>query len=558
LQPFASESDLQLMPRWSLKGDRIAYVATVDGMLQVFTKSLGSSARTQITHEPQSCFSPFWSPDGTRIFFLTGRRPNTSVRSIALAGGGSELVLDGVYRADLSHDGKTLAVLVQDAHGSYRLALSSPPGEPPKPYSEAPLASFRDTGTLTSLRFDNSGRYLGLFTGAPSPPEFWRIPMSGGSPEEMLGGRRQDAGHFTWFNNGAGIITAPFFNTPLHLETIEFGSPAGRTLTTGALRDIGPALPVAGDTLAFASGEVGYDIVQVALNGSGATDVVATVRNELSPAWATDGVHFAYVTDRNDKPEIWLRNRVDGSERLIAGPGELPGATALFDSDISPDGGRVAYRAQTAETTIWISPLSGEPPARLWDDPARSGQRGPSWSPDGNWIAYYGVRDARAAVLKARVGANTLPELLAYMARNQPVRWSPRGDWIVFRDGNTLRIVSPDGKQNRLVSQRVWETYGWSKDGAEVLGIWYGGNRRLVLGKVDISTGNETPIADLGGVPAAFDFAEDLSQFSYRGFSLHPDGKSFLTAMFRSKTQIYLMKDFDRTVRLADRWWRQP
>ena len=74
--------------------------------------------------------------------------------------------------------------------------------------------------------------------------------------------------------------------------------------------------------------------------------------------------------------------------------------------------------------------------------------------------------------MKARVGANTRPELLAYMARNQPVRWSPRGDWIVFRDGDTLRIISPEGKQNHMISQRVWETYGWSKDGTAVLGIW--------------------------------------------------------------------------------------
>ncbi len=559
LTPFASESQLQLMPRWSPKGDRIAYVAAVDNVLQVFTKSLGSSFRTQITHEKESCVSPIWSPDGTRIFFLTGRRPSTSMRSIAVAGGGAETILDGVYRADLSPDGKILAVLVLDAPGSYRLALSSPPGAPPTPYSEAPLSDFRDTGTLTALRFDNSGRYLGLYTSARSPTEFWRIPISGGSPEEMLGGRRQDAGHFTWLNNGAGIVAASFITASFHLEAIEFASGAGRILTTGALHDIAPALASNGGTLAFASGEVGYDVIQVPLDGSGPRDVVTTVRDELSPAWAPDGVRFAYVTDRNDRAEIWLRNQADGSERLIAGPTELPGASVLFDSDISPEGSRVAYRAQVSGgAAIWISPLSGERPVRLWDDPAKSGQRGPSWSPDGNWIAYYGVRGGRAAVMKVRVGANTPAEFLAYMSRNQPVRWSPRGDWIAFRDGDTLRIISPDGKQNSVISQRVWETYGWSKDGAGVLGIWYGENRRLALGRVDISTGKETQIADLGAVPAAFDLAEDLSQLSYRGFSLHPDGKSFLTAMFRAKTQIYLMKDFDRTVRLADRWWRRP
>ena len=58
------------------------------------------------------------------------------------------------------------------------------------------------------------------------------------------------------------------------------------------------------------------------------------------------------------------------------------------------------------------------------------------------------------------------------------------------------------------------------------------------------------------GVPPEADFNNTiLNDFFYRGFSLHPDGKSFLTSVARVKTQIYLMKDFDRTVRLFDRWW---
>jgi hypothetical protein len=49
-----------------------------------------------------------------------------------------------------------------------------------------------------------------------------------------------------------------------------------------------------------------------------------------------------------------------------------------------------------------------------------------------------------------------------------------------------------------------------------------------------------------------------LDTFSCRGFSLHPDGKSFLTSVWRMKTQIYLIQDFDRPLRLADRLWRRP
>jgi WD40-like Beta Propeller Repeat len=69
---------------------------------------------------------------------------------------------------------------------------------------------------------------------------------------------------------------------------------------------------------------------------------------------------------------------------------EFPGEASVFllDCAISPDGNRIAYRAQgSGGFDIWISPLSGEAPVRLWDDPARAFQRGPSWSPDDNWMS---------------------------------------------------------------------------------------------------------------------------------------------------------------------------
>lgn len=289
-------------------------------------------------------------------------------------------------------------------------------------------------------------------------------------------------------------------------------------------------------------------------------DVIATSRQEIGPAWAPDGVRFAYVTDRSGgAPEIWLRNWVDGSERRIVGSREIPEATYFQDCAISPDGTRLAYRVHIRgeAPAVWISPLTGDLPVKLWDDPAKSPQRGPSWSPDGNWIVYSGFHDGKAAVMKIRVGANAPGEFVAEMATIEMPRWSPRGDWIVFRDGEILRIVSPDGKQNRLISQRAWETYGWSKDGTALYGIASGENHRLVLGKIDVATGKESQIADLGPIPPAFDLADTFNEFPYRGFSLHPDGKRFLTSVLRAKMQIYLMKDFDRTVRLADRWWKR-
>jgi hypothetical protein len=259
------------------------------------------------------------------------------------------------------------------------------------------------------------------------------------------------------------------------------------------------------------------------------------------------------VTNRSGVQEIWLRNRSDGSERLIVSERQFGKAEWLFDCAISPEGTRVAYRAhQERKIAIWISPLSGDAPVQLWDDPSGSPQRGPSWSPDGNWIAYYGSHGGKPAILKMRVGGGGPPEFVAAMARSFPPRWSPLEDWIAFRDGDTLRIVRADGTQNRVVSERTWEIYGWAKDGAALYGIARGANRRLVLGKIDIKNGNEVELVDLGPIPPAFDLADSLNEFAYRGYSLHPDGRSFLTSVLRVKTQIYLMNDFDRRFRLID------
>src|SRR5439155_1550625 len=140
-----------------------------------------------------------------------------------------------------------------------------------------------------------------------------------------------------------------------------------------------------------------------------------------------------------------------------------------------------------------------------------------SWSPDGAWIAYYGIRDSKPAVMKVRVGENGPAEFIATMATYQPVRWSPRGDWIAFRDGHEMKVVSPDGRHQRVISEKAWETYGWSKDGAALYGIVSYANRRLAVATIDVDTGRERQISELGTMPAAFDLAENFNEFPYRG-----------------------------------------
>jgi hypothetical protein len=76
--------------------------------------------------------------------------------------------------------------------------------------------------------------------------------------------------------------------------------------------------------------------------------------------------------------------------------------------------------------------------------------------------------------------------------------------------------------------------------------------------KADVASKEENLIADVGPVSPALDLAASMNQIAYRGFSMNPNGKSFLTSIIRLKTQIYLMNDFDRPTRLADVLFRRP
>jgi hypothetical protein len=82
-------------------------------------------------------------------------------------------------------------------------------------------------------------------------------------------------------------------------------------------------------------------------------------------------------------------------------------------------------------------------------------------------------------------------------------------------------------------------------------------NRHLIVGGIDGGSARETLVADLGPAPAVLDLAQYQSDFPYRGFSLRPDGKSFLTSALGIKGDIWLLENFDAKVGFLDRILRR-
>ena len=113
----------------------------------------------------------------------------------------------------------------------------------------------------------------------------------------------------------------------------------------------------------------------------------------------------------------------------------------------SPDGLRITYLRHSISSAIWVSSTSGGPPVRLTHEAASVTEGPPTWSPDGNWLAYSRSEGGNDALVKFRLGSLDPPVVLK--PKNQIVTpaWSPRGDWITF-------CCSPTGEWLLCLSRR--------------------------------------------------------------------------------------------------------
>lgn len=60
-------------PSWSPDGTKIVFVSGRDGNYEIYMMNADASNQTRLTNEFEYDFYPSWSPDGTKIVFVSGR-----------------------------------------------------------------------------------------------------------------------------------------------------------------------------------------------------------------------------------------------------------------------------------------------------------------------------------------------------------------------------------------------------------------------------------------------------------------------------------------------------
>ena len=226
-----------------------------------------------------------------------------------------------------------------------------------------------------------------------------------------------------------------------------------------------------GNQVVFTREESDYDRVTVALDprASGVASPAAaapmpfimTSRNQSEPDWSADGTSFAYVTDRGGQDEIWIRTR-EGQQwidRAVVTQKEFGDDRTIMlgAPTFSPDGRQLAFlrnaqKPMISPLRIWTRFTDSGAPVPLLPASNEGYQSAPSWSPDGQWIAYTEWKSQHAVLSKVRVGSGAEPSVLRTDGVPEAApHWSPAGDWITWETHDGLTLVSQDGAIERMV-----------------------------------------------------------------------------------------------------------
>jgi len=543
--PLATESKRQDMPVWSPDGKSIAYSRDIIGAAnEIMVRNLDSLVPVLVARADTR--SLFWSADSTRLNYVT----DTGIWSMSRAGGEATLILKGNFGdAAASPDGKALVLWLisgEEHKKEPKIWISSPPGAAPRKYE--PVV-FEEEGSFNPvhLRFAPDGRKILLAKPTAIGPELWILPFpdgagAAGKPRRVFTSLQASAEwppEFSWMPDSKHLVMA--FPAPTHpqprLWMAHVEDEDLEPITADEGIKVRPAVSPDGKKIAYASMLLNFDIVGIPVAGGAVQPMIATSRNEMFPAWSPKAPLLAYVTNRSGQQEIWLRNAQDGSDRPLVTQRDFPGdeTLALWTLAVSPDGTRVAYARNSSQHLgrLWISPLTGGTPVAV--SQSDNFEFSPAWSPDGNWLSF---ASSAGGLMKVRVGGTGAPVMLHDGNCQGAAQWSPDGQWISCSVEDGILLIAPDGKQTRKVGKRkAWVT--WASDGRQLFALSRGEGASWQFGSIDVASGSERAIADLGS--QYFFAAGNGESFS---LSLSSDHASLAASVLNYQSDIWMLEGF--------------
>jgi Tol biopolymer transport system component len=277
---------------------------------------IGQESRvTYLTQDRFDHLTPTWSPDGSRIVFVSNR--------------------SGSYKLWLmNRDGTGLGQLTTGA-------------------GEERYPSWSPDGATLAFASDRSGNW-DIWTLAVADPQ--------AQARQLTTHPRADLAP-AWSRDGRKIAFVSYRDFEYSIYTMNADGSDQRKLTTGGNGDWGPTWSPDNRAVVFVSTRSGNgDLYEISANATPTGPyrrLTAAPQRDMIPAWSPDGSKIAFVSQRSGTRDIWVMN-ADGTNQVqltqdLSGHWEprynidshFIEGIGYFYLAWSPDGNSLAYTAVT-------------------------------------------------------------------------------------------------------------------------------------------------------------------------------------------------------------------
>jgi Tol biopolymer transport system component/serine/threonine protein kinase len=488
-------------PAISPDGSLIAYASNESGNPDIWLIGVGGASALRLTDDPGSDDKPCWYPDGRAIAFVSTRDGSDAIWKVPVLGGSATPLVPNASDPAIDASGTRIAFV-----RSERIAV----------------AALADPTKATVLTRDGDGLWNhrdpawspdgGTIVYA-AQRGLWTVPSAGGRATPLTTDDEADE-EPVWSGDGRFVYFRSFREESEAIWRVAACGGTPQRVTLGSGPEGHPSLSRDGHELAFTTLTRNPDIV-LRDTTSGAETTLPDVRGEYMPTFSPDGRTLLFVSERGGHPRIWqqpiLNGRPSGAAQMLT---EHQAAYPTY----SPDGQWVAYYrvGQGEPRTLWIVPSAGGEPVRLT---GASGQElYPAWSPKGTEIAYVSDEEAvsRIVLVAVRNGKAAGPSrvLASGPGDHQSPTFSPDGRFLAYaveaNGRTTLRIVRSDGTPpvRDVATGGALMRIRWSANTGSLLVSTQGGKNQQIL-HVDPAGGPLQPLHP----PVLIDLNPELIDF---------------------------------------------
>jgi serine/threonine-protein kinase len=487
------------LPRWSPDGTRILYLSRAG----VYTASaLGGSVRQEVTGRDGAAIkSAAWSPDGREIAYVRG----DSLLAINVSSRDARLIATGrdLHSCSWSPDSVRLACV---SGNSFYVTVGTVFGVGPM--------------------FANLG-----------PSRIVVIPAAGGTPVSVTDSSSLHQSP-AWSRDGSTLFYVSNRQGPRDVYAVRIGA---RGLTDGDPERVTTGIGAHSISLSTDGTRIAYAAYTSSANvwampipstspASPADAVPITAGNQTVEGVrvSADGRWLVYDSDLSGNSDVYRVPLTGGdTERLTRSPLDE------FRGVLSPNGKELVYHSfETGSRNLFLASLDGGPLQQITRSPGHRSMA--NWSPDGNAITMFDIGSADILVMRRDDrGRWTTPRFVAKGFRPE---WSPDGRYIASispTDGRIALVAADSGTQRDLYLPR-------RGDPLAELAIFSASGRELYFKSHDArGRASFWSIPVTGGRPRLLARFDDPARTSNR-FEFASDGKRFYFTVEDRQSDIWI------------------